>query len=50
MTLPPQEIVGLKLCCVVVSFARLGRIQNFRPLGPFFLVEVEFLGVGGWVV
>ena len=26
-----------------------GRIQNFRPLGPLFLVEVEFVGgVGGW--
>ena len=37
-----------KLCLVVVSFVRWGRIQNFRPLGPLFLVEVEFLvGWGG---
>ena len=36
-----------KLYWVVVSFVRRGRIQNFRPLGPLFLVEVEFLVVGG---
>ena len=49
-------VVGLggggvqKLCWVVVSFVRWGRIQNFRPpLGPLFLVEVEFVGGwGGW--
>ena len=35
-----------KLCRVVVSFVRLGRMQDFRPLGPLFLVEVKFLG--GW--
>ena len=44
---PPQKIVGLHLCWVVLSFALWGRLQNFRPLGSFFLVEVEFL-VGGW--
>ena len=44
---PPQKTVGLKLCCVDVSFVRWGRLQNFRPLGPLFLVEVEFLGVVG---
>ena len=44
---PPQKIVGLKLCWVVVSFVSPGRIQNFRPLGSLFLVEVEFPG-GGW--
>ena len=48
---PTQIIVGLKLCWVVVSCVRWGRIQNFRPLGPLFLVEVEFLvgwgGLGG---
>ena len=32
---------------IVVSLIRWGRIQNFRPLGPLFLVEVEF-PVGGW--
>ena len=43
-----QKIVRLKLCWVVVSFVRWGCIQNFRPLGSFFLVEVEFLWwVGG---
>ena len=41
---PPQKIVGLKLCWVVVSFVRFGCIENFRPLGPLFLVKVEFLG------
>ena len=47
---PTQKIVGLKLCWVVVSFVRWGRIQNFRPLGPLFLVEVEFVcGWCGWV-
>ena len=34
------------MCWVVVSFFRWARIQNFRPLGPLFLVEVEF--PGGW--
>ena len=38
---PAQKIKGLKLCWVVVSFVRLGRIQNFRPLEALFLVEVE---------
>ena len=32
---------------MVVTFVRQGRIQNFRPLGPLFLVEVEFPGGGG---
>ena len=45
---PPLKIEGLKLCCVVVSFVTRGRIQNFRPLGSLFLVEVEFLWGGGW--
>ena len=45
---PPQKIVGLKLCWVVVSIATRCCITNFRPLGPFFLVELEFLVVGGW--
>ena len=31
---------------VVVSFVRWGHIQKFRPQGPPFLVEVEFLGGG----
>ena len=31
-----------KLFWGVVSFVRGGHIQNFRPLGPLFLVEVEF--------
>ena len=44
---PTQKIVGLNLCCVVVSFVRLGHIKNLRPLGPLLLVKVEFL-VGGW--
>ena len=43
---PAQKIVGLKLCWVVVNFVRWGRIQNFRPIGPLFLVEVEFPGGG----
>ena len=48
---PTQKIVGLNLCWVVVSFVRLGHIQYFRPLGPLFLAEVEFLvGDGGGVV
>ena len=42
---PPQKIVGLKLCWVVVSIATRCCITNFRPLGPFFLVELEFLVV-----
>ena len=51
MTHPPtQKIVGLKLRLVVVSFVSRGRIQNFRPLGPLFLVEVEFLVVWGGVM
>ena len=45
---PPQKIVGLKLCWIVVNFAWYGRLQNFRPLGSLFLVEVEFLVGGGW--
>ena len=45
---PAQKIKGLKLCWVVVSFVRLGRIQNFRPLEALFLLEVEFLVGGGW--
>ena len=45
---PPPKHSRAKLCLVVVSFVRLGRIQNFRPLGPLFLVEVEFLGGVGW--
>ena len=47
--MPPLKTVGLKLCWVVVSFVRSGRMQNFRPVGPLFLVEVEFPSVG-WVV
>ena len=50
MTPPPQKIVGLKLCWVVVSIATRCSITNFRPLGPFFLVELEFLVVGVVVV
>ena len=47
---PPPKNVGLKLCWVIVSLVyRWGRMQNFRPLGPLFLVEVEFVGGwGGW--
>ena len=44
--IPLQRIVGLELCWVVVSFAWWGNLQNFRPLGSFFLVKVEFLWVG----
>ena len=45
---PSQKIVGLKLYWVVVRIDRLGVIQNFRPLGPLFLVEVKFpVGRGG---
>ena len=44
---PPQIILGLKLCWVVLSIAGQVCITNFRPLGPFFLVELEFLW---WVV
>ena len=33
----------LKFCWVVVSFVSRGCIQNFRPLGPLFLVEIEFV-------
>ena len=43
---PPQKIVGLKFCWVVDSIAGRCCITNFRPLGPFFLVELEFLWVG----
>ena len=38
----------LKLCWVVVSIAGWCCITNFRLLGPFLLVELEFLGGGGW--
>ena len=45
---PAQKIVGLRLCWIFVSFAWYGSLQNFRPIGSLFLVEVEFLGgVGG---
>ena len=44
---PPQKIIGLKLCWVVVCFACWPCLQNFRPLGLLFLVELEFL-VGWW--
>ena len=48
---PKKKIVGLKLCWVVVSITTRCSITNFRPLGPFFLVELEFLvGGGGWWV
>ena len=47
---PPQKIVGLKLCWVVVGIAGWPCLQNFRPLGPFFLVELEFLGGGCKVI
>ena len=49
---PPQKIVGFKLCWVVVSIAGRCCITNFRPLEPFFLVELEFLWwvVVGWGV
>ena len=43
---PPQKIVGLILCWIVVSLAWYGRLKNFRPLGSLFLVEVEFVWVG----
>ena len=46
-----KKIVGLKLFWIVVSFAWYGCLQNFRPLGSLFQVEVEFVwwwgGVGG---
>ena len=28
---------------VVVSFVRRGRIQNFIPLGSYFIAELEFV-------
>ena len=37
-----------KLCLVVVSFVRWGSLQNFRPLGPLFLVEFPGGWGGGW--
>ena len=49
MTPHPPKIVGFKLCWVVDSIAGRCCIPNFRPLGPFFLVELEFLWDGGWV-
>ena len=42
---PSEKIIGLKLCWVVVSFVRWGRVQNFKSLRPLFLVKVEFLVV-----
>ena len=33
------KIVGLKVCWFVVSLDGGGNLQNFRPLGSFFLVE-----------
>ena len=48
---PPRKIVGLKLCWLVVSIVSWGRIQNFSPLGPFFLTIPGGGGVGcGWGV
>ena len=48
---PHQGNYRVKLCWIVISFVRWGRIQNFRPLGPLFLVEVEFVcGLWLWVV
>ena len=41
-----HPVVGLNLCWVDVNFVRWGCIQNFKPLGPVTLVEVEF--PGGW--
>ena len=38
-----EIIFGSKICWVNKIFVK----QNFRPLGPLFLVEVEFL-VGWW--
>ena len=38
---PSPKIVGLKLRWVVVSIATRCCITNYRPLGPFFLVELE---------
>ena len=44
---PYQKKNRVKLCWVVISFVSRGRIQNFRPLGPLFLVEVVFVVVWG---
>ena len=43
-----KKLFRLKLCWVVVRFVWWGRLQNMRPLGSFFLVELEFLW--WWVV
>ena len=39
---PPPEYSRVKLCWVVVSIDGWCCITNFRPLGPFLLVELEF--------
>ena len=39
---PPPENSRVKLCWVVVSIDWWCCITNFRPLGPFLLVELEF--------
>ena len=39
--LAPLKILG-QIVLGVVSFALWGRLQNFRPLGPFFLVKLKF--------
>ena len=46
MTPPPQKKTGLKFCWIDVRFVSWSHLQNFRPLGTFFLVEVEFLWWG----
>ena len=40
---PPSEHSRVKLCCVVVSFVRESRRQNFRH---FFVVDLNLM-VGG---
>ena len=44
---PHSENSSLKIVLGCCLFVRWGRIQNFMPLRPLFIVEVEFLG-GGW--
>ena len=41
-----QYFQRLKLCMVVVNLT--GCIQNFGPLEPLLLVELEFLWGGWW--
>ena len=43
----PPKNSKVKLCLVVVSFVRWVRIQNFRNVWPFLLIDFSFM-VGRW--